>query len=331
MLNQLKEKNILLILPCFFGYDNIIVTKLKSVGASVTVIYENIDEISYYYRFINAYLPNKMPHVMNQYLLKKTESIAEKLDYVLLIRGEFVTSDFLKFLKSKTPYKCKYLMYQWDSVENNKNSLKIKKFFDYISTFDPVDAKVYGWTYRPLFFIPDFIEKKNENIDVLFMCSLHSERIALLNKLKERSKEKSLNLFSHVYSKKIIFYKRKYLTKRKEYISADNKDVSFKKISIADAYNYYNSSKIIVDYTHPKQNGLTMRTIEALGCGKKLITNNRNILNADFYNPRNILIYDDAKITLPDDFLNSAYCPPPKNIYEKYSIDEWLSSIMNLK
>lgn len=56
MLNSLRDKNILLILPQFFGYDLIIASRLEEAGASVTMVYEDMDEVSYYYRFINAYL-----------------------------------------------------------------------------------------------------------------------------------------------------------------------------------------------------------------------------------------------------------------------------------
>lgn len=330
MLNILHNKHVLLILPKFFGYDQIIASRLKQAGAVVTIIYEDMDEVSYFYRFINAYLPKRMPEVMKRYFLKYALPIAKGLDYVILIRGEFLNSEVLETLRNCTPDRCIYCMYQWDSVKNNKNALNIMKYFDYISTFDPVDADEYGWDYKPLFYIPEFVRTAAEDIDVLYMCSLHSKRIEVLNKLKKICQKNNLKLYKRVYSKRIIYYKRKYLDKREGYISADNADVSSKKIDVSDTYGLYNRSTIVVDYTHPGQNGFTMRTIETFGCGKKLVTNNKKVLDSDFYNPNNIYIYEGENIEIPVAFVQKLYVSPPKEVYEKYSIDSWLFSIMHL-
>lgn len=327
----LENKHILLILPKFFGYDRVIASRLEQEGAVVSVVYEDMDEVNYCYRFINAYLPKYMPLVMNRYFLKCALPIAKNLDYVLLIRGEFLNPEVLEILKNHTPARCVFCMYQWDSTKNNKNALRINKYFDYISTFDPVDAKAYGWIYRPLFYIPELVNKRHEDIDVLCICSLHSKRIQVLNRLKKICNEKELVLYRRVYSKKLIFYKRKYIDRRDGYTSADNKDVSSAKMDVSDTYDLYNRSGIIVDYTHPGQNGFTMRTIEALGCGKKFVTNNKQILDADFYNPNNMFIYDGEDIEIPNDFIRKPYQEPEKALYKKYSIDSWLASILNLK
>ncbi len=325
---MLNNKNILLILPKFFGYDHIIVSRLNQAGANVFKVYEDMDEVNYFFRFINAYFPRYMPMVMDKYFLKKFLPIANNLDYVFLIRGEFLNPEVIERLREKTPQKCTYCMYQWDSVKNNKNALNLQRYFDKVSTFDPVDAEEYGWNYRPLFFIPELIESDEPELDVLYMCSLHSKRIEILNKLKKICKEKKLVLYKRVYSKKIIYYKRKYLDKREGYVNADNDDVSAKKIDVNDTYKFYNKTKVIVDYTHPGQKGFTMRTIEALGCKKKLVTNNKLIKNADFYDENNIFVYDGEELEIPDDFIHKKCNELDKNIYEKYSVDTWLSSIL---
>ena len=328
MLADLKNKHILLIVPKFFGYDQLIASRLKSAGAIVTMVYEDMDEVNYRYRFVHAYLPQYMQKVMNRYYLKRVLPISKTLDYVFLIRGEFLSPEVLEKLKRNTPSHCKYYMYQWDSVKNNCNAFRIKDYFDRILTFDPVDAKEYGWIYKPLFYIPELIKKEREDIDVLYLCSLHSKRIVVLNRLKEVCQEKDLKLYKRVYSKLIVFYKQKYFNRKERYRIADNADVSSKKMNLAETYELYGRSRIIVDYTHPGQNGFTMRTIEAFGCGKKLVTNNKNIINADFYDPNNIFVYDGEKVEIPDSFICLPYHLPDKEIYEKYSVDFWLASIL---
>jgi hypothetical protein len=71
-----------------------------------------------------------------------------------------------------------------------------------------------------------------------------------------------------------------------------------------------------------------MRTFEALGAGKKLITTNEHIKDADFYNPNNIhVIHRRETLNIPSSFLNTEYTPLKNNIYEKYSLQNWIKQI----
>lgn len=318
-------------MPKFFGYDKIIQQRLTEKGAVVYLVYEDMDEINYFFRFVNAYLHGSMKSLMDLYFINKVKKVAGSLDYFVLIRGEFVSRDVLRKIKSMAPEQCKFCMYQWDSVKNNPNAIKISDLFDVKSTFDGNDSVENRWIYRPLFFIPEFVEQKKPDYDILYFCSLHSKRIEILNKLKNLCLDKKIRLCKRVYSKKIIYYKRKYLDKREGYINANDSDITSSKMNIVDTYDFYNRTKVIVDYTHPNQNGLTMRTIEALGCRKKLVTNNKNIYKADFYNPDNILVYDNEDIEISTEFVNTPYQSLASDVYGYYSVDSWINTILGLE
>ena len=103
----------------------------------------------------------------------------------------------------------------------------------------------------------------------------------------------------------------------------------FAPMSQNDLLNLYRKSRIIVDMQHPNQTGLTLRTMEALGSKKKLITTNPDIVNYDFFDPQNILVVDRKKPDISEHFFRTTYSPIPKNIYEKYSVDSWLDQILN--
>lgn len=328
MLN-LENKKILLILPKYFGYEKFIINRLRKSNAEVFFIYENVDNIRYSYRFVNAYLPKIMPGITDKYFYNRIKKLPQNLDYVLVVRGQFLSNHIMSYMRKKFLKKCKFVMYQWDSIKNNANAVEISKFFDKIFTFDKIDAKTYKWNYRPLFYIEDLVNNdNNKTIDILYICSLHSRRVTILNILKEFCKEQGLVLYSHMYSKLIVFYKRKYISRRKEYLAANNKDVCFNSLSLNDTYKLYNKSKIVFDYTHPGQKGLTIRTIECLGNGCKLITNNELVKYADFYNSNNIYIYKEDNIKIPDKFINTPYNRPQKDIFEKYSLKSWLEEIL---
>lgn len=73
---------------------------------------------------------------------------------------------------------------------------------------------------------------------------------------------------------------------------------------------------------------MTFRVFEAIGLNKKLITTNKDIINYDFYNPNNIFIWDENIKEIPKDFLNKEYEKLPENIYRKYSLENWVKTIL---
>ena len=95
-------------------------------------------------------------------------------------------------------------------------------------------------------------------------------------------------------------------------------------------------SRCILDFPYACQEGLTMRTIEALGAKCKLITTNKNIIQYDFYNEKNIYIIDPITMNLPDEeFILSEYEDIPNDMYLYYSLDSWIewliSSVFSFK
>ena len=87
-------------------------------------------------------------------------------------------------------------------------------------------------------------------------------------------------------------------------------------------------SRIIIDVQMAKQNGLTIRTFEALGFNKKLVTTNKNILEYDFYDPQNIYVYD-GKFDFDNVFFTKPYKPLPKELKEKYSLSSFLDTLLS--
>ncbi|NMO74826.1 hypothetical protein [Vibrio breoganii] len=61
-------------------------------------------------------------------------------------------------------------------------------------------------------------------------------------------------------------------------------------LSYKEHLDNVNECNIIVDIVQEGQSGYTMRTIESLLARKKLITNNKNVISEDFYDPNRILV-----------------------------------------
>ena len=87
--------------------------------------------------------------------------------------------------------------------------------------------------------------------------------------------------------------------------------------------DYIGNSRVVLDLPHPMQTGLTMRTIEAIGSKKKLITTNVDIVNYDFYNPKNILLIERENINFDKSFFIDLIII---NLYCDIIVDQHLNS-----
>ena len=54
---DLQNKNIALISPKFYGYEDYIADNLRKRGATVHLIYENVEWVKFSYRFVYVYMP----------------------------------------------------------------------------------------------------------------------------------------------------------------------------------------------------------------------------------------------------------------------------------
>ena len=313
-------------MPFYFDYQEKIFRCLKEKGANVFLINENVCEQSLWIKIISIYRKKRYGKILEEYYMKKFRPMPDMMDYILVIKGSTLDGKKIDFLKNKYP-NAKFIMYQWDSVAVFPKAEKIAHYFDCCYTFDPDDAKHYGWKYRALFFDPgqccfDYQRK----IDFAYICSLHSERAKLHQELKELAEKKQLVFYDYLFTNRWSYFRQKYIKKNKNF-DIKRKDVKFVSLSEKDLSNIYNQSKCLIDYKFPWQKGLTIRSIESVGHGCKLITNNELIKNEDFYDPKNIYVYNINDFDIPLDFLESGYQRVSEEIYKKYTVQGWVEEI----
>ncbi|MNJ18591.1 hypothetical protein D3C77_128950 [compost metagenome] len=70
-----------------------------------------------------------------------------------------------------------------------------------------------------------------------------------------------------------------------------------------------------------------MRTIEAVGAQRKLITTNADVINYDLYNSRGVLLVDRQAPVIDDELLYCNELPFDPALREKYSVSAWVNRI----
>ena len=258
-----------------------------------------------------------------------TETKYKHYDYLFFIRCEAFSRDTIKAFRAQNP-DAKMVVFFWDSFNNNKNSAHVFDLFDKAYCFDKEDCKKYGVRFKPLFYYDAYAGiKKHDTYKyiTLFIGTLHSDRYKLVHEIERQVTNQGHHSFSWFYlPSKILFYRMRMIDNTIK--SVDKTLIKYKMLSLQDMINLYDESEIIIDVQHPKQTGLTMRTFEALGARRKLVTTNADIVNYDFYNPRNILVVDRDNIVIPRSFVEEPYVDLPEEIFERYSISIWLREVL---
>ncbi len=328
--NKLSGKNVLLISPVFFNYYKEMIKALEKMGASV----EWFDERPSNSNLVKAILRvNK--NFINYKLDKYYKSIINKIhgkkyDYILIVKPEGIPNDIIRQLKDLNP-QSRIVIYLWDSIANNKEAKEKIKLADKVFSFDPIDCKKYNMNFRPLFYIEKYNEltktKNKPEYDLLFVGTVHSDRYKVLKNVEKQlySHGYKVNYYMYVPSR-ILFLIRKFVLRN--FSGSTMEEFKFKSLSQDQIVSMVEESKVVVDIQHPKQIGLTMRTIEMLGADKKIITTNNHVKEYDFYNEDNILVVDREMNNLDMEFFKKDYVPIDKTIKEKYSLEAWLLELL---
>lgn len=323
----LKDKRVLLIIPKYFGYEKVIKKSIEGYGAFVDSIYENISELSPLYDFAYYHMKNYAKKYCYRYYVNKINSLKPYYDYVLVVRGWSITNQVIDYMKNKYDSNTKFILWQWDSVENNKNVLDIYRSFDKTMTFDFEDSKKYGWIYRPDFYVNDYVKNQSKkSIDLMFIGSYSEDRYDMIKHIKKASQELGFVFKNYMYIKRKNYLYLKYVKKN----NLDKTDFIFKSLDLDELYKLYGKCKVVVEHVSNTQSGLTMRPLDCMANMCKLVTNNKYIEQVDFFNENNILVYDEIdKLDIKRDFINSDYIEMDEDIKSRYSLNTWVEDIFD--
>lgn len=331
MKEQLNNKKVLFFCPKFFGYEKALAQKMMDSGAEVKFYDERMNPSTLEKIFIRLNFRGILKSKIDKYyrsIVNEYES--NYFDYVLFFNPETVTIELLKELKEKQK-KAKFILYMWDSFSNKPHSKELMSYFDRRLTFNREDANQYNMIFRPLFYVDDYdaeliTEKCECDIDIGFIGTIHSDRYGILKQIEKWATENGLSTYFYMYFPSYIVYLKykienfgKYIIKRSEF--------KFKPLSSKDVQTVLSRCKGVIDIQHPKQTGLTMRTIEMVGLKKKLITTNDDIVNYDFYNANSIMKINRNDIFIDkDSFLNTIADYENR---ENYTISKFIDDILN--
>jgi hypothetical protein len=334
IINLRNRNKILFISVSTFNYERAIKTELENKGFEVD-LYDERPSNSIFTKGLIRLKKSWYGYYLKNYYKRIISEISNKeYDFLFILKGESVPLFFIEEFKVRFPA-AHLIFYTWDSFKNNANPLIFLHLFDKCFTFDHGDAIKYKLIFRPLFYLNQYsalknIKAKRYEFDLLFIGTAHTDRYAISSKVVEICKNYEFSSYAYYYIQgKLVFLFKRLFDKSFKYFDKDK--VSFRSLSLNQTLSLFSKSNVILDIHHSNQNGLTMRTYEALGAGKKIITTNQEIKRYKFYNISNILVIDRNDVKIDKSFFNSSYMPIEKEIYAAMSLNGWINSIFNLE
>jgi hypothetical protein len=323
---SLAGKRILFFAVRYFGYENQIIAELQRRGAEVDYLPDrpfNTPLMNAFSRYSRAAI---MRFATSFYRRKLHEFGHKAYDLVFVINGQTLSQSLLRQLREEQ-VRAHFLFYIWDSMQNKPKAREILSFFDECITFDPEAATQYGMKLLPLFFAPGFDGgDENPEYDLSFVGTAHSDRIKIIRDLDKNLEPSTKRFWYPFLQAPWVFYIQKLINPA--FKIAKPQDFHYEPLPFKQVQQIFRASRAIVDMEHPRQTGLTMRTFEALGAGKKLITTNQSIRNYDFFDPQNIHIIDRNDASVPTSFIKADFNPVDSRLRYKYSLSGWLDNIL---
>lgn len=234
---------------------------------------------------------------------------------------------------AKSPHTDMYV-WEWNTLGKiNKNLInRLLEYMAPVFTFDKGDAEANSWKYISQFYftpaISSSISFSNNSKD---SNSIKKDSNSIKNKKAFFVGFDKGRLVSLVHLRNILQdlgIVCNFWIIRDKNTPATYNDIDLKEdfLSYQNVLNYVNEADLVIDFVKDGQNGITIRVLEAIFMGKKIITNNSELLNSRFYDPSRVLIWNnDVAFSKVEKFVNTPMLPYQDDEKEYFSFAHWIS------
>lgn len=235
----------------------------------------------------------------------------------IVLFAEVATKDVIQQLDNNHP-NARKILYLWNIACLGKeiNHYLIDHSWE-IWTFDEEQSKLNNWNYIGQFYDGNILKNKGEIRYQFCFCGYNKGRDNILCELARKFNGLHLNYKFIIREWGIPNYINSYKNKGLR---------SFITLFETNYYSYLEiieKSNCIVDIVQNGQIGLTMRVMESLFYNKKLLTNNRDIINYPFYSKDNIFVLGQDNFETITSWLNIPYNTSVVKYCNDYSVIAW--------
>lgn len=221
------------------------------------------------------------------YTISSIEFEKENDNYVVFFDSAisvYYSEYFFKELKKKN---IKVILYIYDQMTQyySDRVMRMAQYADAVICTIKEDCDLYGFKYYPLIYsVNDYdFKKKLETQSDIYFLGTNGGRIKDLHSIYEY-----LSKYNIICDFNIVGVD----DSEKKYKDKINYNKSF---SVEEHLAHVVSTNCILEIMHEGMNAVTARYPEALKMNKKLLTNNKNVVNEKYYNPDYIRVFDKVE------------------------------------
>lgn len=307
----MNDKSLLLIGLRYHNYTSEIALEFERLGFAVT--YHEVQPRNLLYKTVRRILPPIYKRMIERHHRNIIKAERNKTyEYVIFIQAHQFSVENIEELRRQHKTS-KFVLYNWDSLSTHDYRPQMH-VFDSVFTFDRDDAAALDINYLPLFCIRSFQAMREVSVDKNTIYTVGN----IVNPLRYRAvkafesycNQNGIKLISHLACTPYTYMRmlRSGILPR---------GVSLSSIEEKKFLNIVSQSAAVFDFANHKQSGYTMRVMENICMGKKIITNNSNIVAEPFYSPDRVFVYKDLGFSGVKEFLAS------KPVGEEAKVEEY--------
>lgn len=226
-------------------------------------------------------------------------------DTIILHMGS-LCMELPKWIHKKFP-NIRVICWYWNTVDEETLPSKISDSNIELWSFDFQDCKKYNMKKNVQYYCePKEIEKGYEKVDIYFVGH-------------DKGRRKQIEFIRDVAEQQDIICDFQ-IVKNRNFV------IPYREIQKAIM-----KSKAVLEINKEGQSGYTLRTMESLFFDKKLITNNKSILDAPFYRENNIFYITEDNLKNLRAFLELPYDKTVDVYKAQYKIDTWFLNFFDKK
>lgn len=212
----------------------------------------------------------------------------------------------------------KIILWNWN-IKTNVQANEEKRYEKLceIWTFDKNDAQKYKWRLNSQFYF-------NLKLSPVIKGENKSAFLACVDKGRYQIAKEIRNVLTGMGIECNFWLVKQ---KNNKYEKDDEEWIKNSSLSYSVFLKNVQNSDIIIDLVQKGQSGITVRILEAIIAGKKIITNNVSIRGNELFDKKNMYIWED-KSDMADlyQFLNDNKCEYDVSVVEKYMFDSWIEN-----
>jgi hypothetical protein len=296
----------------YHNYTRAIIDEMISLGASVTFV--DIQPRSFGYKVVRTLARGPYELMVQQQLAEAVSAArSEAYDKVVFLQAHQMPLNLLQELRQTQP-RAEFSLYNWDSLRTH-DYRRQADYFDRVLTFDRQDAEAHRFGYLPLFCIRRWQDLVIDLVAprTVYMVGniVRLERYRAVEQFRAACRSNGVTFREHLKISPVVFAGA-------VRHGVWPQGVSLRSISEQRFAEMIETSLAAFDFANHAQSGQTMRVMESLCSGKKIITNNQWVKKEPFYSPDRIHVFEGTDYSGVPAFLETPLADPSERFTEYY-------------